>query len=202
MSVDRQLPDKFVQQVLEDQPVRANWNPELEDLFNPSITARPLHLPQSGQIAEILNTEFTYYWARDFCGSNPNHERVEQLRSEGFVNATTKDVVMKVKDNVKSDNEIRSGDRLLMKCPNAIWKSLRKQQNLDAINMSYPQARDSQGKPMSLNSLVPGVRSQLSTDNVDEIRARAIVSDHNEELATGEIKGNASVAKVKGADRG
>ena len=99
-------------------------NDELRDLMNPSITARPLHLPESGRIKTILNNEFVYYLAFDRCGSNARHDRVEQLRAAGWQFATTKDVEMFSKDNVKSPMEIRSGDRRLMKIPKQRWQEI------------------------------------------------------------------------------
>jgi hypothetical protein len=192
--IDRNVPDAVARQVLEEQPNRASWNPELEALFNPNIVARPLHLPISGQIKERKKRDVEFFWALDRCGDKPFHERVEQLKAVGFEPATTEDVIMWSQDNVKGPNEIRSGDRLLMKVNKTVWLSVRKQQVIDALNMSYPTARAGDGKPMNAQNLVPGVKSEVVGDeNIDKFRSQAIVSDAREELATGDVQGNASV---------
>ena len=189
--IDAQLPKNIVRQVFEEQPRPEMWNDELKDLMNPSIQAKPLHIPISGQIKKRLNYEYEYYWAHDRNGQNPYHDRVETLRSIGFDYATSKDVEMYSSDTVKSENEIRSGDRRLMKCPKMRWREIRKDQNLRAVLMSNPQGQvmTDDRSVMSAANLLPGMRTYLSDETVDSIRSRAV---------TGE-GGNASVAKVKGA---
>ena len=148
-------------------------NQELSDLMNPSITARPLHIPESGRIKTFKNKEYAYFLAFDRCGSSPNHERVEALRGQGWQNATTDDVEMYSKDNVKSPNEIRSGDRLLMKIPMLRWREIRKDQNLKALNQINP-VRSNAG-PMGLGTMTPGLQHQFVDDA--SVRAGAVVSD-------------------------
>lgn len=202
--IDPQIPKPIVKQVLEDHGQNPSmWPEELQDLMNPSVAARTLSPPISGQIQKRMNRECEYYWAYDRCGQNPNHERVEQLRYMGFEYATTRDVQMYVEDTVKGrdkdgfSDEIRSGDRRLMKCPKQLWREFRKSQNLRAISQTYPQGRGDDGTPMSLGNLTPGMRTYVSDEPVESIRARATVSDAAQELASGNIKGNASVAKVQ-----
>jgi hypothetical protein len=170
----------------------SQWNDELRDLLSPSISARPLHLPESGRIKTVKNKEYVYYLAFDRCGSNPNHERVENLRGAGWEYATTDDVEMFSADNVKQKNEIRSGDRRLMKIPAQRWKEIRKAQNLSALDMINPR-RQSSG-PMGIGNMSPELNTQIVDS--DEMRSRAVVSDAAEELRTGERKGNASVARI------
>jgi hypothetical protein len=187
--IDPQIPSSVIKQIREDQPRPELWNEELKDLLNPSIQARPLHIPLSGQIKKRLNGEYEYFWAFDRVGQNPYHERVEQLRAVGFEYATTKDVQMFSEENIKGENEIRSGDRRLMRCPKMRWREIRKDQNLRALAMSNPSGKvegDGRGV-MSAANLVPGMPTYLSEENVDQIRARA---------NTGE-GGNASVAKIR-----
>jgi len=178
-------------------------NDELRDLMNPSISARPLHLPESGRIKTVLNSEFVYYLAFDRCGSNPKHERVEQLRAAGWDYATTKDVEMFSADNVKGrgkdgfSNEIRSGDRRLMKIPKWRWQEIRKAQNLAALQQINP-TRPNAG-PMALGNMTPGMAHHYADDAA--VRAGARVSDAATDLAEivagGQASGNASVAHVK-----
>jgi hypothetical protein len=191
--IDPAVPPNVVKQVLGPDGIpRSQWSSELEDLFNPSISARPLHLPESGRIKTKKNKEYEYFLARDICGTNPNHQRVEQLRAAGWEYATTDDVEMYSKADVKQQNEIRSGDRRLMKIPIQRWKEIRKAQNLAALDMINPR-RQSTG-PMGLGNMSPELNTQMVDG--DEMRLRAVVSDAAEELRTGERKGNASVARI------
>jgi hypothetical protein len=172
-------------------------NDELRDLMNPSISARPLHLPESGRIKTVHNNEFVYFLAFDRCGSNARHERVEQLRAAGWQYATTKDVEMFSKDNVKSENEIRSGDRRLMKIPKQRWAEIRKAQNLAALEQINPR-RPNAG-PMGLGNMTPQMPYSYADDAA--VRANARVSDAFADIqdiaAGGKASGNASVAHVK-----
>jgi|ERR1700685_537674 len=172
-------------------------NDELRDLMNPSITARPLHLPESGRIKTILNNEFVYYLAFDRCGSNARHDRVEQLRAAGWQFATTKDVEMFSKDNVKSPMEIRSGDRRLMKIPKQRWQEIRKAQNLAALEQINPRRPNSGA--MGLGNMTPSMPYAFAEDAT--VRAGARVSDATHDIqeiaAGGKAAGNASVAHVK-----
>jgi hypothetical protein len=190
---DPAIPPNVIKQLLGPDGIHpSQWNEELQDLLSPSISARPLHVPESGRIKTVKNKEYHYFLARDRCGSNPNHERVEQLRAAGWDYATTDDVEMFSTENVKQKNEIRSGDRRLMKIPVQRWKEIRKAQNLAALEQINPRRPNS--GPMSLASMTPGMEHYYASDA--DIRARAVVSDPAEELRTGNITGNAAVARV------
>jgi hypothetical protein len=196
---DPAVPPNVIKQITgQDGIPESQWNEELRDLLSPSIEARPLHLPESGRIKTVHNKQFVYYLARDIGGSNPNHDRVEQLRGQGFEFATTDDVEMYSAADVKTKNEIRSGDRRLMKCPVQRWKEIRKAQNLAALEMINPR-RASRG-PMGVATNTPGMR----TDIVDAESAGlpgAIVSDAAQDIrdlrAGGRASGNASVARIQ-----
>jgi len=98
---------------------------------------------------------------------------------------------VKGKDKDGFSNEIRSGDRRLMKIPVMRWKEMRKAQNLQAIQQTYPQGRGQDGTPMGLSNMTPGVRTYLSDEPIESIRARAVVGDATKS------EGNASVARVQ-----
>lgn len=192
--VDPAVPPNVVKQIMGPDGIHpSQWSEELRDLFSPSISARPLHLPESGRIKTIKNKEFQYFLAFDRCGSDARHERVEQLRAAGWEYATTDDVEMFSADNVKQKNEIRSGDRRLMKIPMQRWREIRKAQNLAALDQINPR-RPNAG-PMSVASMTPGMTTYAGDD--ESIRNSARVSDPTEELATGNIRGNAAVARIK-----
>jgi hypothetical protein len=199
--VDPAVPPNVVKQVLarpEDGGIpQSQWSDELRDLFNPSIAARPLHLPESGRIKTVLNKEYVYYLAFDRCGSNASHDRVEQLRAAGWQYATTDDVEMYSADNIKQKNEIRSGDRRLMKIPIGRWKEIRKAQNLAALDLINPR-RQSRG-PMGLQNMTPGMNTEI-VDADHAIHANAVVSNAARDIAEikegGRASGNASVARI------
>lgn len=197
MQVDPQVPPNVVKRIL--GPVEDGGIPlsqrdgEVADLLNPSISARPLHIPESGRIKTVKNKEYHYYLAFDRCGSNPNHDRVESLRGAGWEYATTDDVEMHSADNVKQKNEIRSGDRRLMKIPVMRWREIRKAQNLAALSMTNPRSNSG---PMGIGNMTPGIRTEMV--GIDsEMHKHAVVSDAAQELATGKREGNASVATVR-----
>lgn len=169
------IPKPLIEQVVSEHGTDSSkWNSELQDLMNPAIVARPMYPSMSGQIKEVLDATLHFHWALDRCGSNPNHERVERLKAEGWRPATTNDCVMQTQDVVKGESEIRSGDRLLMCIPVLRWREIRKDQNLRAIGAAYPAARVNEG-PMNMRDFDPSGRlnSRVSEETVEQIRSRA-----------------------------
>ena len=159
--IDPQIPQSIVKQVFEEQGKdQANWSEDLKALMSPSIVARTLHMPSMMRIKKRINTEFEYFAARDREGTNPNHERVGELKALGFDFATTDDVEMENESSVKSKSEIRSGDLILMKVPKAIWYGIRKQQQLDAIRLT--KRSDPSKSVLMSTSHIPGVRTELA----------------------------------------
>lgn len=167
------IPPKLLQQIIEDHGRDpAKWPLELQDIFDTNVVARPLNAPVSGIIKIKKNTNFHYHWAKDICGSQPNHERVEELKAMGWDFADTNDVVMFNEFTVKNrkggkndgfSNEIRNGDLRLMKCPMALWRQKRKAENVAAFQMAYPQAYGTTGKPMTADELTPGLKTEMVT---------------------------------------
>ena len=170
MSTNSVIPPKVLQQIREDHGKDpSKWPEELRDIFDTSIVARPLSAPLSGRIKIRKNTNFHYHYAKDVCGSTPNHERVEELRAIGWDYATTEDVEMfndfSVKNRNKSgfSNEIRNGDMRLMKCPMTLWRQKRKAENVSAYQMAYPQAFGTTGMAMRAEDLAPGLKTEMVT---------------------------------------
>jgi hypothetical protein len=168
------------------------WPQELQDLINPSIEARSVSPPISGKVEKFINTNYHYHWAFDMCGQNPNHDRVESMRFAGWEFATTDDVQMcsesavvgrkgdrKSKDGkLGFSDEIRSGDRRMMKLPMELWRQTKKAQNMAAYQMAYPQpfseVTPGVGKPMTAESLVPGLKSEMmEPEEISETRRKA-----------------------------
>lgn len=189
------IPKGLLDQLREANPNVQSWSEEARALLNPSISARPMHLPQAGAIKRIINKDYKYKMVRDKLGQNPNHERVEQLKAEGWEFATTKDVEMASQATVKSENEIRNGDLILMKVPMKRYLEIEKDRLERSVGMAYGTREDG---PVMSNAQVPGIRSTMTGDeSVDGIRSKAIVSDAAEELRTGEVRGNASTVKIR-----
>jgi len=162
----------------------SKWPSALRDLIDPSIEARAIAPPISGKVDKFLNTDFYYYWAFDRCGQEPSHDRVESMRYAGWQYATTDDVKMCSLDSAKGRNkdrkskdggegwsdEIRSGDRRLMKIPMTLWRSIQKANLIAAYQLSYPQPFVGSGKPgdgrpvMTNEQFVPGVKTELMSE--------------------------------------
>ena len=198
MATGSSVPRKLMEQLVEDHGKNtAAWPSEVQDLVNPSIEARQMYAPITGQIEKRLNKEYEYFWAKDICGQNPDHTRVGQLRYNGWDFATTKDVKMCNEFTVKGEREIRNGDLVLMKIPIMKWREMRKAQNLQAIQMAYPQAYGFDGSPMSTANLTPGMKTSMLGDaDIADMQKNARISDPTEELQTGEVKGNAATMKI------
>jgi len=175
------IPRKVQEQIIESHGTdTTKWNQELRDLFDPTISARQLNPPMSGQILKVKDQGFHFHWAKDVCGANPDHSRVEELRFMGYDYATTDDVDMCSEDTVKNrngkgfSNEIRSGDRRLMKLPMQKYREMRKAQNLTAYQMAYPQAFGGDVSPLStevLNGRATGTRL-MDAAETESVRAQ------------------------------
>lgn len=86
-------------------------SPDAAILFNKSIIARPLNIPEVCSI-KVKNLEYRYRWVnRD----GQNGRVYMQRKSQGFINATTEDVEVLGGDVTAKDGEIRAGDLILMK---------------------------------------------------------------------------------------
>jgi hypothetical protein len=175
------VPSKLREQLIEDHGKNPNaWPEELRDLIDPSISVESVSPPMSGKIEKFIDTTYHYHWAGpDRDGQSPTHERVESLRYAGWEFATSRDVQMCSKnclvgaDDTGFTEEIRSGDRRLMKLPMAKWRSLRKAQNMAAIQMAYPQ-QNAEGHPMTSAMSNLQARTYIGEEvDVEALRARS-----------------------------
>ena len=214
-AVDSNLPSSFVRHFFEANPsYQRGQNEEVDALFNPSIEAKPLHVPMAMRIKEAKSKDLTFYWAFDRCGMTPNHTRVEQLRAVGFDYATTEDVVMAVDDTVKNrndkefSNEIRNGDNRLMKVKRSRWLEIRKSHQLQALMMSNPRGRvmGEDGTVMGIQNLIPGVRTTVTDQTSGVLSAAAALSDAGkdvQEILGGKSpSGNASKVSKESVEAG
>lgn len=86
-------------------------SPEAALLFNRSIVAKPLMVPEVCSI-HIKNSEYRYRWVN---AASQNGRVYMQRKAQGFINATTDDVAVLGGDAVADKGEIRAGDVVLMK---------------------------------------------------------------------------------------
>jgi len=180
------IPRKLVETIVENNgndPSR--WNQELRDLFDTTIEPELCSTPISGKVDKFLNPDFHYYWAFDRA---ERHERVEELRYAGWEFATTNDVKMCAESSVVSrkkekaskdggegfSDEIRSGDRRLMKLPMNVWRKHKKAQNMASWQQTYPQAFGTNGQQMDAASLIPGLKTEIMDPAaIEQTRQRA-----------------------------
>jgi hypothetical protein len=187
MSTQYVLPKALQRQLLEDHGNNAaSWPQELRDMMDSSITARSISPPISGKVETIFNSDYHYHWAEDRCGQTPFHERVEGLRYAGWEYATTDDVKMASEDTVLGrnekkeskdgkgfSNEIRSGDRRLMKLPMRKWREHRKAANVAAYQLAYPQPFGMDGKPMTSGNFFGFPTDTMDDNAITNERRRA-----------------------------
>lgn len=180
-NIDKSVPESVINRVFTDEHLRnrSSWSEDLVSLFTPSVEARPLHLPGTLKIKTRLNKDVEFYWARDREGSNPNHQRVGELRSMGFdfaiqdldckhENGCGCDVIMANDSVVKSKTEIRCGDLVMVKCAKSIWRGIRKYQQMQSIVQTNRHSNEDRAPMSTLNSL-PGVKTQeISAGEVAE----------------------------------
>lgn len=180
--IDRSLPPRVLQTIREEQPHRENWSEDLQILLDPNVQARSLVLPMVGTF-NTRNHDYRYRWVYLKRGSNPDSSRYQQLKAYGFSNATaydekenpSGDVEVLVADIGQHFTEIFSGDRILMKCPRAIYDGLMKQHMLDALRMTQrarigqyqevdPGRRMNTMEPSTMRSTDFGVAPMSRTD--------------------------------------
>jgi hypothetical protein len=204
------VPPSVMNQLFEDHGKNPNaWNQALQDIFDPSISARQLNAPMSGKVNFVKNTGFVYKWIKDVCGQNPDHTRVESLRGVGWEFADTNDVDMANDFVVKNrkgargfSNEIRNGDLRLMKCPQLIFRQDEKFKNVAAYQMAYPQAFGKSGQVMTAQDLVPALKTHfINQEQLQEFEGKRVFSEAADDVArvvAGESPlGNTSVHKSK-----
>src|SRR5208282_676119 len=140
------LPPSMRQKLIEEQPNSGAWSSDLKTLLDPKIEARPLQLPNVGQIG-IKNTDYDYYWARLKRGAAPDHTRYLQLKAAGYTKATREDVDPLVNSVTVSDDgeEITCGiDLILMKAHPNVHRGAMKFHQERALNMTNPKGREAQ----------------------------------------------------------
>lgn len=97
-------------------------SPDAAILFDKSIVARPLMVPEVCSI-EILNSEYQYRWVNRLSS---NGRYYTQRRAQGFTNATLDDVRLLGGDVTGDKGEVTAGDLILMKIRRDIYDGAMK----------------------------------------------------------------------------
>jgi hypothetical protein len=169
------LPSHITQKLREDQPNRATWSDDLVALTDPKIEARPLQLPQVGQICP-KNREYDYYWVRLKRGSNPDHTRFNQLRAAGYTKATIDDVDPLVNSVTASADgqEITCGiDLILMKAHPQVHRGALKYHFQRAIGMTNPRGKEANDAIMKSGAYSSQDDAALRASNTSAITTDA-----------------------------
>jgi len=92
-------------------------SPEAQIMLDKSIVARGLGVPATEEII-VKNHSYRYFWGNRLAAGG---SRYAQLKTMGYTNATLDDVEPKAVEIEKDQNEIRSGDVVLMKISIERW---------------------------------------------------------------------------------
>lgn len=166
-------------------------SPEAAILFNKSIIAKPLMVPEVCSV-HIKNSEFRYRWVnRDGLGGRIYMQR----RAQGFLNATKNDVDVLGGDVQDKDGEIRAGDLILMKIRADLYDAAIKSNMVKANVLGNARGMYMEGASSDVNSnesasrktisAEPGARTKMATpfipDNADRLIEDSIKSGRAEE---------------------
>jgi hypothetical protein len=126
-------------------------SPEAAILFDKSIIARPLMIPEVGSI-HIKHTEYSYRWVA--CHGEHGGRIYQQRKSMGYTNASPEDADVLNGETIVEKGEIRNGDLILMKIPWERYAAHMKsnmQQAIQAQRMRgvYMRSKDKDEAPSS-----------------------------------------------------
>lgn len=127
---------------------RATLSPEAAILFNKSIIARPLMVPEVCSI-RVKNTEYQYRWVNK---AGRGGAMYTQRRAQGFTNATTDDVEVLGGDATANNGEITAGDVILMKIRADLYNAAIKYNMEKAAILQRTRGMYMQGGSSDVNS--------------------------------------------------
>jgi len=143
-----------------DAPASRQISPEAAILFNKSIVARPLGVPQVCEI-QVKNLDYRYRWVnRDGMGGRVYSQR----KAQGFTNATNDDVVVLSGDVNTKDGEIRSGYVILMKIQADRYDSAMKANMVKADTLARARGFYLEGASSDVNSNASPSRRTVSAE--------------------------------------
>ncbi len=126
MTTDSMTPTEVVTGTAQDfappaEPRARELTLEARILFDKSIIARPLIMPEAAEI-RVKNHDYQYRWV--FCGGTRGTEagnyNYRKRLAQGYTNATPEDVEVYGPEVAKEDGLIRTYDVVLMKIPCAL----------------------------------------------------------------------------------
>jgi hypothetical protein len=134
-------------------------SPEAALLFNKSVVAKPLAIPEVSSI-RIKSTEYKYRWV--FLGQSG--QMYTKRKAQGFTNATTDDVEA-LGGNVTADKgEIRAGDLILMKIRADIYDAAIKYNMEKAFTLQRARGMYLKGASSDVMSDSTPVRASVNSE--------------------------------------
>lgn len=163
-------------------------------LFNKSIVARPLMVPEVCSV-HIKNTEYMYRWVNN--GSMKGQMYMKR-RFQGFVDATPEDVDVIGGDVQTDGGKITAGDLVLMKIRGDLYDGAIKSNMEQALRLQRTRGMYLKGASMDVNSDETATRHTVNTDIPEKGRAKAqafIPDDPDALVASSVLRGDDVVAR-------
>jgi hypothetical protein len=176
-----------------DKPApRAMLSPEAALLFNKSIVARPLMVPEVCSL-RIKNTEYRYRWVNN---GGRNGSIYMQRRAQGFTNATTDDAEVLVGDAVSDKGSITAGDVILMKIRADLYDAAIKWNMEKANVLARTRGMYLKGASSDVHSDTPVVRESISHEAMAQTgKTSAFIPDNPDAIIAGQSEMNLAAAR-------
>lgn len=140
---------------------------EADILFDKSIVAKPLNVPEVASI-HVKNVEYYYRWVNRLHGHG---EVYMQRKAMGFTNATNEDVDVLVGDDIVStESELRSGDVILMKIPFAKWAAHVKRNMVTAEQLQRARGVYNREEELSSDVFSDGNQRVATQGNLESVK--------------------------------
>ena len=173
-------------------------SPDAAILFDKSIVARPLMVPEVCSI-HIKNTEYQYRWVNR--GSQSGRYYM-QRRAQGFTNATLADIDVLGGDVVGTNGEVTAGDLILMKIRRDIYDGAMKYNMQKAAQLTAARGMYMEGASGDVMS--DSVAKRVSVANEPYARsglAQPFIPDNPDALVQDSISaGRAEVTRKQQAE--
>lgn len=164
-------------------------SPEAAILFNKTIVARPLMVPEVCSL-RIKNTEYRYRWVN----RDGQHGRIYmQRRAQGFTNATSEDVDVLGGDATSTTGEIRAGDLILMKIRADLYDAAIKYNMETALRLQRTRGMYMDGASGDVFSDGKAVRQSVANEPFTKTgKATPFIPDNPDALVEDSIRAGRS----------
>lgn len=184
ISTDLKVPTDSTTEVVTEQARTRTISREAKILFDKSIIARPLAVPDSGAI-RVKNHEYAYRW----CWHPDTHPQGYMLRrTQGFMNATEDDVEVLVGDIVKENGAITNGDLILMKISADRYDAALKWNAKKAITYQNMRGVYQESTSPDVFSDSQPKRASVSNDPFSRNKAVPFIPDNPDAIVNDSIK--------------